>query len=286
MLESDGQPARAANGDYVYDPAPNASEFKVLQKGEGLSVVFNQLSTGTPYLAVVTAKNENGAVSKETLAESPIYTSERDTPAGIAFERTGPEKVRVSWATVEYAAKYRAVAINPVTLARTTSDVVLAKNGKNTHEVVIKGLSKESSYVVIVEAKSKNTGEWVTLIDDDPQTPIVPDRDILAEDISAGVSAGIAATYVIPNSFAHRITVPSLQGLFVGSEVTLIDLSTNAVTVTATDGKISLSANTSAEQILPAAFSAAGSLTGAVVYRFVARESGSQPGTLAPEQAT
>lgn len=276
VVGDDGLPLRGSDGSYEY--VDGKSTFDVVQKGDGLRVVFKRLDTSKPYLAIVTAKNTNGSVEQPTFAAVPVFTGERQLPAGINDERIGPEKMRISWGTVDYADKYRVVAIAPITLERIPSEVQDADNSKNTNDLVLEGLSKSSTYVIIVEARTKKTKEWITLIDDDPQTPILPNRDILADDISAAVNAGVASTYIIPSDFSHSITVPSLEGQFVTAEFTFLNFSRQSITVTATDGTIQFPSSNNNVQTLPAAFGDDGD--GAIVYRFIARERNDQLGTL------
>jgi hypothetical protein len=276
-LDVNGQPLKDGNGNYVYNL--NNSRYEVVQEGEGLAFTFKGLDSGTPYLAVVTAKNI-GSVSKSTVAEFPIFTSERQIPAGINPVRVGPQKVKVSWGTVDYASKYRAVAINPVTLVRSTSDTLDAVNSRNTNEVIINGLSAQASYVIFVEAKSRKSGEWVTLVNDDPNTPVLPHRNILPGDFYLDSGAGVKSTYLIPYSFVNSITLPSLQGLIAGTEFTLVNFSAQTVILHATDGEIFIAGTSSTTQTLKPAYGNTLSANGAVVYGFVASPVPAQPGRL------
>ncbi len=251
VVDENGLPLRNADGNYQY--VVGKSQFNVIQAGQGLRTTFKGLDSSQPYLAIVTAKNTAGTVEMATVAAWPVFTGERQLPAAINFERIGPEQVRISWGTVGYAAKYNVVAIDPATLARVASKMQDADNSRSTNQLVLTGLSASTSYAIIVEAKTKKTGEWVRLIDTDQLARKLPNRDISAGEIAGTLNAGITAAYIIPPEFSHSIATPSLQGLFVGAEFTLLNFARQSVNLIVTDGSVQFpSGNSNLSSLSPA----------------------------------
>ncbi|MFN6312066.1 MAG: fibronectin type III domain-containing protein [Planctomyces sp.] len=274
-----GVPIRDAAGNYQKDPNRLAGRISV-DAALNSRAVFTRLNSGTAYIAEVTALNSNSTVQQTALSRVIAITPERDLPSGVDFVRTGPEQALVSWGTVPWASHYRILALDVHTLARIWSGTVTADNAKNTNTAVIGGLSPVSTYLVTVEARVRKTGEWVRLIDEDPAVAVLPNRDILPDDLAVGLSEDATRTRILPNAFEHTVTLPSLSGLFVGSRLTLLNFSRNNVLFRATDGSIRFAAQSGSELLLKAPFPVNSSDTGPIVLRFTARENPSDLNTL------
>ncbi|WP_197995013.1 fibronectin type III domain-containing protein [Gimesia panareensis] len=197
---------------------------KEVSQGNGLSVLFKKLSPDTPYLAVVTAKRGDEAHS--TVAEYPVSTLERDLPAGINLERIGPKKIRVSWATVSFAQKYRIVAIDPRQpfLEEGRISQVVDASGGNTNSGVLTGLEPETEYIVIVEAKDKN-GNWVSVLSDEYRPIVIPNIPVADNESQIDVSYEGDSEYLLQTVFNNMIRLPSTEGLFVGTTFSIRNLS-------------------------------------------------------------
>ncbi len=281
IVDADGKLA-IENGEYQY--VADATRTKEVLKGDGLSVVFKKLESGTPYLAIVTAKNFSKGVAESTVAETPATTAERDLPAGIDMERIGPKKIRVSWATVSYAQAYRVVAIDPTAPlddARRIEAVFTAENGKNRNSGILTGLPKpdpsaEDEWVLIVEAKDKH-GHWVSVVSTDvPPTELRNATDGSGEN-RIDISENGSNDYLLAASLTDPVRLPSLDGLFVGTEFSVVNFSRQPVAIKAfdVDQRISLLGASSATHTLQPAVGTDDGVNRIVVYRFVVERVGS-----------
>ncbi len=169
------------------------------------------------------------------------------------------------------------MAIDPATLARVASKMQDADNSRSTNQLVLTACPPQPVMPLSSRPRLRKPVSGVRLIDTDQLARKLPNRDISAGEIAGTLNAGITAAYIIPPEFSHSIATPSLQGLFVGAEFTLLNFARQSVNLIVTDGSVQFpSGNSNLSSLSPAL----GAGTGLIIYRFVAREAFGQPGTM------
>lgn len=266
LVGNDGQLIKDADGQYSFNPDTVRTE-SVL-KGEGLSFKFTKLKAGTPYLAIVTARNNDIDVAESTFASGPIFTDQRLLPGAIELERVGPVAVRVSWATVGYAEKYRIVVMDPVTLVRVKTEIVEADKSRTRQSEVVLELPKPdkrqtNEWAIFVEAKKGD--QWLSLME---KGTLLPLTQPAPNESQITVVAGKVPTYVLASEFNVPLRLPSVAGLIEGTEFLLMNFSRNTVRLVPFTSveKIGFNGYYANEQLLSPAFGVQTSY-GAIAYR-------------------
>ena len=224
------------SGNQRYEFNPEFNKQREVSAGESASVVFKNLTPARTYFAEVTAKR--GDLEFGSYANYPVTTSHKDFPGGIDILSLGPQKVKVSWTTVGYAEKYRVVAMDPSQpLDANRIFEVTGTGSGNAHSAVLVGLSPNTSYVMIVEAKDKRSGQWVSVASLD-YPPVVITNDDAQGSVSPIEVDGIGTTeFMLLENFNSTLWLPTTEGIFVNTEFSIVNFSSHEFMVKSADGR-------------------------------------------------
>lgn len=266
IVGPDGHLLKDANGQYSFVSSTVRTKF--VAEGDGLSHRFTQLKAGTPYLAIVVARNDSLDVAEATYALEPVFTEQRLLPGAIQLDRVGPVAVRVSWDTVGYADKYRIVLVDPITLERVRVENFAADTNRSRQSEVLLDIPKPdkslaNEWAIFVEAKKGE--QWLGLMRQPIVLPLAPPEPNQSQ---ITLVAGAAPSFVLPADFNVPLRLPSLSGQIEGAEFLLMNFSRNSVRVVpfAAGEQVSFDSYYAGEQILLPAFGQQTSF-GAVAYR-------------------
>ncbi|WP_232093388.1 fibronectin type III domain-containing protein [Gimesia panareensis] len=236
VVENENGELITVPGDQQYEFNPEFNKHKEVDAGESASVVFKNLTPARTYFAKVTAKRGDLEFSK--YADYPVTTSNKEIPGGINIVNLGPRKVKVSWATVGYAEKYRVVAMDPMQPldANRIVEVTGAGSG-NAHSAVLSGLSPDTSYVVIVEAKDNKSGDWVSVASLDYPPVVITNEDAQGTGSPVEVDGVGTTEFILLQDFDSTLRLPSTEGLFVETQFSIVNLSNHEFTVESADGR-------------------------------------------------
>lgn len=274
VRNEDGTFKKDDNGDYVYEGDPLRS--RKVDAAKAPVTEFKELDPGSVYLATVTAKNDAGQ-AVETVSQNLVFTPERDVVAGIELERIGPKKLKVNWATVTYADRYRVVAVDPANPLDDSTRVIKGFNPKagNTNSGVIEMLDPNQDYFVIVEARKDD--HWVSIASTIFPPTVIDNVPIDEGETQIDLTESGSDQYLLQNDFEQVLRLPSVGGLFVGTTFSLVNLSHNKFVVEA-NGEDTVSINGQnggkTQELSPVINAGRPDGEGVFVYRFESTEDG------------